>query len=77
MTSFNQNTNELEITIPAKSISDLHEYQKGLLGILAEIKVNNCDKATKQNLNSVYKLMNHLKIDSEDILKYHLEAKTS
>ena len=77
MTLYNQATNEIEITIPANSISDLYEYQKSLLGILSHIKINKCDEATRENLNSVYRLMNHFKVDSEKVLMDNLKVKES
>jgi hypothetical protein len=75
MTLFNQLTNEIEITIPANSISDLYEYQKSLLGILSHIKINKCDEETRKNLNSIYQLMYHLKVGNNEIIMEDIKEK--
>ena len=36
------------------------QYQKALLGILSEVNVNNCNDSLKEDLKSVYQLLNLL-----------------
>ncbi|MEO9805261.1 MAG: hypothetical protein ABJF04_18530 [Reichenbachiella sp.] len=70
MVSYNQNKNTLEVNISVPGICELYDYQKGLLGILGEIQINDCDELLKENLKSVYKLLGHLLLDS-NFLKQH------
>jgi len=65
MISYNQNENELQVTIPVQGIQELYDYQKGLLGVLAEIQITDCDEKLRQHLKSVYQLLGHLLLDSE------------
>lgn len=63
MTTYNPHKNELNVTIPATGVHELYDYQKGLLGILAGIRVQECDEGLKASIRSVYKLLGHLRPD--------------
>lgn len=65
MIEFNQKENQLKITIPLSGIQELCNYQKGILGILRKIKIENCSPKLQENLKSVYKLLDHLVLDKE------------
>jgi len=41
-------------------LDQLIQYQKALLGILSEINVNNCDDSLKEDIKSIYQLLNLL-----------------
>ena len=72
MISYNQNKNEIELTIPVAGIAELYNYQKGLLAILAEVEINDCDKELKENLKSVYQLLGHILLDHNFLNQHEL-----
>jgi len=75
MISYIQNKNELQVTIPVQGIQELYRYQKGLLGVLAEIQISGCDEKLKENLKSVYQLLSHLLLDTEFLNQHEFLVK--
>lgn len=59
----NNNNHALTVTIPVAGVDELHKYQKGLLAVLSEINIDTCDEELKENIKTVYQLLNHLLID--------------
>lgn len=72
MISYNQTKNEIELTIPVAGIAELYSYQKGLLAILSEIKINELDDELEENLKSVYQLLGHLLLDHSFLNQHEL-----
>ncbi|MEM6831650.1 MAG: hypothetical protein AAGA66_13025 [Bacteroidota bacterium] len=72
MISYNQNENELQVTIPVEGIQELYAYQKGLLGVLGEIQIAGCDEKLRENLKSVYQLLSHLLLDTNFLSQHEL-----
>lgn len=70
MIIYDKNDKKLAITIPIENIAELHNYQKSLLGVLAEIKIKECSEILKDDIKTVYKLLNHLLLDT-DFLNQH------
>jgi hypothetical protein len=52
-----------KIPIPDFGIEEIHNYKKGIIGILGKIEIDINDELMKENLMSVYKLLNHLSQD--------------
>jgi hypothetical protein len=61
MVIYNNRLNQLEIIIPDADEGDLFRYRAGLLTILQEITIENCDPDFKKNLKAVYEILDHLK----------------
>jgi hypothetical protein len=61
MISYNCRSNRLEIITPNADEEDLLRYREGLLSILQEITIENCDPDFKENLKAVYEILDHLK----------------
>lgn len=55
----------LLIIIPNADIEDINKIRKGLLSILAKVKIENCDSEFKENLKAVYQLLSHLPLDKD------------
>ena len=72
MISYNQNKNEIELTIPVAGIAELYSYQKGLLAILSEVEIDDLDSELKENLKSVYQLLGHLLLDHNFLNQHEL-----
>ncbi|MBL6446349.1 hypothetical protein JMN32_08520 [Fulvivirga sp. 29W222] len=64
MITYNQDKKELKVIVPLESITELHSYQRGLLGVLAEIQIKECSETLKGNIKSVYKLLKHFLLDT-------------
>lgn len=61
MVIYNDSANQLEIIIPGADESDLLRYRDGLLSILQEVIIENCDPDLRENLKAVYEILDHLK----------------
>ena len=70
MVTANSQKNQLIITIANAGIPDLLNYRDGILGLLGNIEINNCNPELKEHLKTVYKLLLHLQPD-EDFLAQH------
>jgi hypothetical protein len=66
----NESLNQLEIIIPRANVKDLLRYRTGLLWILGEIKVEDCNQDRKENLKAVYEVLHHLTVDDSKISKF-------
>lgn len=51
-----------QIIIPLSGLVELQAYQKGILGVLAKVELDSCDESLKEDIKSVYKLLDHLLI---------------
>ena len=65
MISYNLDKSQIKLTIPVSGIAELHSYQKGIMGLLSLVDLENCDEDVQENLSYVYKLMNHLLLDDQ------------
>ncbi|MCF0055142.1 hypothetical protein [Dyadobacter sp. CY356] len=65
MVKYNSVLSQLEIYIPNKDFKDLARYRKGILRILAEIPIQDCRQDFKNDLKSVYEILDYLSIESE------------
>ena len=59
------NQNQLTIRIPISGMQELHAYQKGILGVLSEIDIDNASLGLEDHLKRVYQLLSHLLLDEE------------
>jgi hypothetical protein len=55
-----QKKSGFKIVIPISGMEELAKYQKGLMGVLHRIEVENCDLELAENLKYVYELLTHL-----------------
>jgi len=58
----------LRIVILVSGMEELAKYQKGLMGVLRKIEVDNCDPVLKENLTYVYELLSHLIPDKNSFI---------
>ena len=65
MIDYHQDESQITVTIPVSGIAELHSYQKGIMGLLSLVDLENCDEDVQENLSYVYKLMNHLLLDDQ------------
>ncbi len=49
----------ISFTIPA---DELESYQKGILRLLSKVELDRCDETLKEDLKSIFRLLNHLVI---------------
>ena len=56
---------QLTIRIPISGMQELHAYQKGILGVLSEIDIDNASLGLEDHLKRVYQLLSHLLLDEE------------
>ena len=55
-----KNPNQLILKISLSGHEELHNYQKGIRGLLRRIEITNCDPDLKENIKAVYQLLSHL-----------------
>ena len=67
MIEYNQKENQLSIKIPISGVEELYAYQKSILAVLSHIEIDNCSRAFLENLKAVYRLLNHLAPDPEEV----------
>jgi len=60
MTEAEKNPNRLILKISLSGHEELHDYQKGIRGLLRCIDVTNCDPDLRENIKAVYQLLSHL-----------------
>lgn len=63
MIEFTKVDDQLKIIIPVAGIEELYRYQKGILGILGRIEIDDCNPIFKEDLKAVYQLLTHLLVD--------------
>lgn len=67
MIDFTEHASRVKIIIEVASMDEIVRYQRGILGILAKIEVDNCDPVLIENIKSVYDLLSHLNTDKKSI----------
>ena len=65
MIVYNEKENLLKITIPLLGIEELRDYQNGVLGVLRQIEIEDCNPELLGYIMSVYKLLGHIMLDEE------------
>ncbi|MDN5215036.1 hypothetical protein QQ020_23345 [Fulvivirgaceae bacterium BMA12] len=65
MIVYNEKENLLKITIPLLGIEELRDYQNGVLGVLRQIEIDDCNPELMGHVMSVYKLLGHIMVDKE------------
>jgi hypothetical protein len=70
MLSYNSDADQIKIVIPVSGIEEIHSYRKGIMGILKLVEIDESDEYLKENLKSVYQLLNHLSIDKSVLFQH-------
>lgn len=65
MIEYDQKENPLKITIPLSGIEELQNYQNGVLGVLRQFEIEDCDPELIGYVMSVYKLLGHIILEEE------------
>ncbi|MBE9463755.1 hypothetical protein ACFP1I_08835 [Dyadobacter subterraneus] len=60
MVRYNSILSQVEISIPHKDFGDVSRYRKGLLRLLAEVRIDDCRPDFKDDLKAVYELLEYL-----------------
>ena len=65
MLRYNSTLAQFEIIIPVQKVDDLQRYQKGILRLLGEIEIGDCNSDLKENLKAVYEILGHFGMDTD------------
>ena len=65
MIEYDQIENPLKITIPLSGIEELQSYQNGVLGVLRQFEIEDCDPELIGYVMSVYKLLGHIILEEK------------
>ena len=57
------------ITIPVMDLQELNNYQKGIIGLLAKVHLEECTSNELENIKAIYTLLSHLTIKNDFLLK--------
>ena len=68
MIEYDNSKNPQKIVIPVSGVADVQKYQKGILGILGKIEIDQCKPGFKEDLKAVYELLSHLAVSKELLL---------
>ena len=63
MIKYDQEANQVWVTIPLSGIHELSDYQNGVLGILKKVEAGKYNKAFNENLKYFHKFLNHLLVE--------------
>ena len=74
MIVYNEKKNLLKITIPLSGIEELENYQDGVLEVLRQFDIEDCDPELIRHVMSVYKLLGHIMLDEKFFFKNHKSA---
>ena len=74
MIVYNEKKNLLKITIPLSGIEELENYQDGVLEVLRQFDIEECDPELIRHVMSVYKLLGHIMLDEKFFFKNHKSA---
>lgn len=69
MIEYDNSQNPKKIVIPVSGVEDVQKYQKGILGILGKIEIDQCKPGFKEDLKAVYELLSHLALSKELLLE--------
>lgn len=69
MIEYDSSKNPKKIVIPVSGAEDVQKYQKGILGILSKIEIDQCKPGFKEDLKAVYELLSHLAPSKELLLE--------
>ena len=69
MIVYNEKKNLLKITIPLSGIEELENYQDGVLEVLRQFDIEDCDPELIRHVMSVYKLLGHIMLDEKFFFK--------
>ena len=65
MIVYNEKKNLLKITIPLSGVEELENYQEGVLNVLRQFDIEDCDPELIRHIMSVYKLLGHIVLDEK------------
>jgi len=65
MVHYNSTQAQFEIIIPLQKVDDLLRYQKGMLKLLGQIEIGDCNSDLKENLMAVYEILSHFGMDTD------------
>jgi hypothetical protein len=68
MIEYDSSHNPIKVIIPVSGVEEVQRYQKGLLGILGKIEIDQCKPGFKEDLKAVYELLSHLLLSKELLL---------
>ena len=74
MIVYNEKKNLLKITIPLSGIEELEDYQDGVLEVLRQFEIEDCDPELIRHVMSVYKLLGHIMLDEKFFFKNNKSA---
>jgi hypothetical protein len=69
MIEYNGAKRPCKIVIPVSGQHDLLRYQRGVLGILGEVELCECDPALKEDVKAVFNLLSHMVSGNNTLLK--------
>lgn len=69
MIEYNSAKRPCKIVIPISGQHDLLRYQRGVLGILGEVELCDCEPGLKEDVKAVFNLLSHMVSGNNSLLE--------